>query len=201
MVIFVDQSVRLESNFDGDEQLRRIEKIGKISHGSETADDITGTKEFVRKLISWGHESVLEHVSITVDLTTSRGITHQLVRHRLASFLQESTRYVKYSDQITVVTPTSSMMESGLTCWRKAMEASEASYHHMLTLGAKPEVARGVLPTDLASRLIITANLREWRHIFRLRLSGAAHPDIRVLMKMILALFKEKIDVIFDEFD
>jgi thymidylate synthase (FAD) len=201
MVIFVDQSARIESEFDGESQLRRIERIAKISHASDPCSDISGTKEFVRKLIAWGHESVLEHVSITVDLTTSRGITHQLVRHRLASFLQESTRYVKYDDQIMVVRPTSMMEESCHVHWCKAMQNAESSYRRLLEMGAKPEVARGVLPTDLASRIVITANLREWRHILRLRLDEHAHPDIRVLMRMILQLFKENIDVIFDEFD
>jgi thymidylate synthase (FAD) len=199
MVIFTDQSVSIESEIDGNAQLRRIEKIAKISHGSAPCSTMEGTKEFISKLISWGHESVLEHASITVDITTSRGITHQLVRHRMASFLQESTRYVKYPE-ITVINP-SITLESGHVHWGKAMRDAENAYHRLLSMNIKPEVARGVLPTDLASRIIVTANLREWRHIFRLRLSEHAHPDMRKLMRMILRLFRERIDVVFDEFE
>ena len=196
MVHYIHQTVSIESPIDGPKELRRVEKIAKISHASPISTTIEDTEAFVKKLISWGHESVLEHTLITVEIVTSRGITHELVRHRHASFLQESTRYVKYNE-ISVIQSTF-LSENNLEMWKEAMESAAKSYKALLE-NNKPEIARSVLPTDLSARIFMTANLREWRLILKLRLGKEAHPDMRELMGMILSLFKKSISVVFDD--
>ena len=142
-------------------------------------------REFVRNLIKNKHETPLEFVQFTFGIFTDRGVSHELVRHRLASFQQESTRYVRFSKDdggIPVVVPASIAVGSAAyIVWREAMLACEEAYFNMLKLGCKPEIARSVLPTSLATHLWMSMNLREFRHFLTLRLSKKAHPDMRVL--------------------
>jgi thymidylate synthase (FAD) len=149
--------------------------------------------KFIAKLVERGHEAVLEHASATVLIITDRGITHEIVRHRLAAYCQESTRYCKYGDEICVIKPPVEMTDKQLATWEQSMWQAEFAYLSMLETGMSPQFARSVLPTCLKTEIAITANMREWRHILRLRLSEAAHPQIRTLMGSLLRMFKQTI--------
>jgi len=138
------------------------------------------------------HESPLEHASATLDLVCDRGIANELTRHRIASFSQRSTRYCREQNGIRVIRPLA-LAPDGLTvrqaelnwAWHRAMLDAEAAYERLLELGATPQEARAVLPTCLATKVRMTANLREWRHILRLREDKAAHPQMRELMALV----------------
>lgn len=189
--------VELASPFDEDDALKRIEAAGRTCYKSEDKITEDSAKRFVAALIRNGHDSVLEHVSVSFRITCDRGISHELVRHRLASYSQESTRYCHYDRGIAVIQPPG-LYEHKLAfaVWVGAMKTVEAAYFRLLDTGLKPEIARAVLPTCLKTELVMTANLREWRHFLKLRLSRRAHPQIRQIAYMIknqLGFFAEDI--------
>ena len=150
------------------------------------------------------HESVIEHFSVSVRFICDRGVTHEMVRHRLASFSQESTRYCNYSkgkfgSQITVIRPCFwKPGEEAYQRWFLACEQAEHYYFYLLNGGAKPQEARSVLPNSLKTEIVMTANLREWKTVFRQRTAPMAHPQMRQLMTPLLAEFKSLIPVIYD---
>lgn len=194
----------------GSEILKSIERAGRTCYKSE--DEITGvsSERFVEMLIKRGHHSVLEHECISVKFICDRGVSHELVRHRLAAFSQESTRYCNYSKekfgkQITFIDPffwphNSKGIKQGLRAtWYHHMNAIEKSYMAMIALGATPQQARSILPNSLKTEIVITANIREWRHIFSLRTSKAAHPQMRQIMCPLLKQVRLWYPVIFDD--
>lgn len=183
----------------GTEVLHRIEMAGRTAYKSEERATATSSEAFVKNLINRGHESVLEHVILSVRIICDRGVSHELVRHRIASFTQESTRYCRYGDEIVVIEPPG-MCAVNKDNWEKAMMGAEYSYLQMLKEGATPQIARSVLPNSLKTEIVMSANLREWRHFFRLRTSPAAHPQMREVAGMALDLFVRQIPIIFDEF-
>jgi thymidylate synthase (FAD) len=175
-----------------------IERAGRTCYKSEDKITPESAPKFVEMICKRQHESVLEHAVASFLLTTDRGITHEIVRHRLASYSQESTRYVNYykKGDIRVVKP----LDLNPACeaiWLTAMEAAEKGYYAMIEAGAKPEQARDVLPTCFATDIVITANFREWKHILRLRTSTAAHPKIRVIMGMVANILKTEAPSVF----
>lgn len=201
----IKPSARIVSSVDGDEILKRIEEYGRVCYKSEARITEDSAKRFVENLIKRGHESVLEHISVTVKFVCDRGVSHEIVRHRLASYSQESTRYCNYSkddfgSEITVIEPCFLVPGTeGYKLWEGACLVAEQMYFKMLDWGCTPEEARAVLPNSLKTELIMTANLREWRHFFKLRASKAAHPQMRELTVPLLGEFKEKIPVVFDD--
>jgi thymidylate synthase (FAD) len=148
--------------------------------------------KFIRSLLDKGHESVLEHASMTVHFVTDRGISHEIVRHRIASFSQESTRYCNYGNkggEIAVIQPMDCFSSQDQEEWVCALEESERTYLNLIAAGIAPQHARSVLPTCLKTEIIMTANMREWRHFFKLRFLGTAgkpHPQIVHLCKMLM---------------
>ncbi len=173
-----------------------LERIARVCYNSEErmrCDDCGDgscpkcaqrRQKFLGGLKDKRHDSVFEHAIATFKLTTDRGITHELVRHRLASYTQSSTRYIRYEDGVPVIPPLfNNAAEQGI--WRKAMQEAENAYMAMLSGGMPPQNARDVLPTCTAATLFVTANFREWRHILKLRLAPGAHPKIRLLAKLI----------------
>jgi thymidylate synthase (FAD) len=190
---------------DGAELVRTIELAGRTCYKSEDkiTDDSAG--RFVKMIIKSGHESVIEHSSASVRFVCDRGVTHELVRHRIAAFSQESTRYCNYSkekfgDEITVIRPL--FFKPGGPAyerWEQAMQDAETAYMELLQAGAKPEEARSVLPNSLKTEIVMTANLREWRHVFRLRCARRAHPQIREIMLPLLGEMHERIPAVFDD--
>ena len=203
----IKPSARIVSSVDGDEILKRIEEYGRVCYKSEDRITEDSAKRFVENLVKRGHESVLEHISVTVKFVCDRGVSHEIVRHRLASYSQESTRYCNYSKddfggEITVIEPCFLVpCTEGYKLWEGACLVAEQMYFKMLDWGCTPEEARAVLPNSLKTELVMTANLREWRHFFKLRTSKAAHPQMRELTVPLLGEFKEKIPVVFDDIE
>ena len=195
----IEPSAELYGEINSEEILRKLEVCGKVSRQSKLGD----SENFVRSIIKRGHESVLEHVSLTFKIVCDRAIMAELTRHRLASFTVESTRYVKY-DELEVIFPWRMWqgelvpLGAGLD-WQGAVEMAEAKYRRMIESGCPPEIARSVLPQCTATTIFMTANLREWRHVLKLRTDKAAHPQMRQIMNQILAVFKEKLPVIVED--
>lgn len=192
MIEVEQKAVLVQCSPEADKMLERIARVCYNSEDRMACDCADGycakcvarREKFLGGLKERRHDSVFEHAVATFMLTTDRGITHELVRHRLASYTQSSTRYIKYDEGLPVVRPlfTSAAEEEA---WRSAMEAAEIAYRNLLESGVPAQNARDVLPTCTAANLFMTANFREWRHILKLRLAKGAHPKIRVLAKLI----------------
>lgn len=201
----INASYHIETPIDGAEILKRIEKAGRTCYKSEDRITEESAKSFVRKLIERGHESVLEHASITVRFVCDRGVSHEIVRHRIASFSQESTRYCNYSNdrfgsELTFIKPCFFKEAKGAYCsWYNTMDFAECAYFDMLEDGCTPQEARSVLPNSTKTEVVMTANLREWRHFLKLRTAKAAHPQMRELTVPLLHELQERIPVIFDD--
>lgn len=202
----INPSVKLEDSIDGQEILKKIERIGRTCYKSEGNITEDSAERFVKSIIARGHESVLEHVSISVRVICDRGVSHEIVRHRIASYSQESTRYCNYSNdkfgnELTFIKPCyRKETDINFIEWKKNMKRIEGEYLWFINNGkATPQEARSILPNSLKTELVMTTNLREWRHFFKLRCDKAAHPQTREIANMILKEFKEKIPVIFDD--
>ncbi len=192
--------------FDGVEMMKRIEKAGKTCYKSEETITEKSYDGFIRMIIRRGHESVLEHEKITFRVICDRGVTHEIVRHRIASYSQESTRFCNYGNkEIEYIDITPFLKEewvnekgvSALRLWHEAMEIAEDYYKEMIRIGVPPELARSVLPNSLKTEIVITMNLRELRHFFKLRTAKTAHPQMREIMKPIFKEIKEKMPAVF----
>lgn len=170
------------------EVYRRIEEAGRTCYKSEDKMTSDSGRKFVAMLMKRGHETVIEHVSMSVRFVIDRGVSHELVRHRLCAYSQESTRYCNYSKdrhggELTFIRPLFwDHEELRYRIWEDAMRRAENGYLDLINDGAKPEEARSVLPNSLKTEIVTTANLREWRHIFKMRCSEQAHPQIRQVM-------------------
>ena len=192
----IDPSYIVIDKINGEEILKKIEKCGRVCYKSEDRITDDSCKKFVAGLIKSGHESVLEHVSITVKFIISRAIANEIVRHRLASYSQESTRYCNYKDGIQVVMPEVVVNQYA---YIDACQQAEDAYLELLNEENRPEIARGVLPNDLKTELIMTANLREWRHFFKMRCDYHAHPEMRRITRPLLKYLHALIPVVFDD--
>ena len=208
-----------------EEALKDIEIAGRTCYKSQdkiTDDSAIG---FSERLINRKHLPMIEFADVTVRFITDRGVTHELVRHRLCSFAQESTRYVNYKEGMEVILPVEfsevyasryvhkndciyvkgvkELQESNdnlkFVIWRNLMNSSESSYKDMLKLGCKPQLVRAVLPNSLKTEIVVKASLREWRHIFNMRCAKSAHPQIRALMLPLLDELSQRIPIIFDD--
>lgn len=202
----IEPYVILEDEINGQEIIKKIEKIGRVCYKSE--DNITedSAERFIRNIIDRGHESVLEHVSISVRVVCDRGVSHEIVRHRVASYSQESTRYCNYSnekfgDELTFIKPCYWDEDSdSMKLWEVTMGIIENTYQCLIKQQkATPEQARSILPNSLKTEIVITMNLREWRHFFKLRCAKAAHPQMKQVAYLILEQFQKEIPIIFDE--
>lgn len=196
---------QIVDNIDGQEVLKKIEACGRVCYKSEGRIKDGSAEKFVASIIQRGHEAVLEHVSVTVKFVVDRGVSHEIVRHRLASYCQESTRYCNYSkddfcSEITVIRP--SFLEEGTTAWNyweSNCHVAERSYFDMLAWGYTPQEARCVLPHSLKTEAVMTANLREWRTFFKLRTAVAAHPQMLEVTRPLLDKLKTLVPVVFDD--
>lgn len=189
----------------GTAMLANLELAGRTCYKSEERISEESARGFVRRLIASGHHSVIEHASISVRFVCDRGVTHELVRHRLAAYSQESTRYANYSQdkfggEITVIRPLFwAPGTSAYELWLNSMRQAEAAYLKLLLQGARPQEARSVLPNSLKTEIVMTANLREWRHVLNLRGSRASHPQMREIMLPLLSHFQAVVPVVFDD--
>ena len=205
----------------GIEELKHIEEIGRVCYKSEgkITEDGESAKKFVKMLIDRGHEAMIEHSSLSVKFVVDRGVSHELVRHRIASFAQESTRYVNYSlekfgneinvidirDGINLDNKMKNMDSDTISAimgeWCLAMEDAEKHYMKMIELGATPQIARSVLPNSTKTEITITANYREWRNFFKLRVPNTAHPQMREVTIPLLKELKRRLPIIFDDIE
>ena len=182
-----------------DEILQRMELAGRTCYKSTDRITPESARVFVQKLVKSHHEAMLEHASMTVRFTVDRGVTHEIVRHRIASFAQESTRYCNYSNdkfgnEIAVIKPIffeGDPSSEKFNEWYSAMLDAEKHYFRLLELRATPQEARTVLPNSLKAEIIVTANMREWRHFFSLRaaaVTGMPHPQ---MLEVSVPLFQQ----------
>jgi thymidylate synthase (FAD) len=199
MEIVKAHAVLLTEFADNEDPLRTLEYYGRVSYKSEDKITDDSAPRFVKMLLQHGHESVIEHVSATVKFVVDRGVSHEIVRHRIASFTQESTRYCNYKKKGVVMIEPPLPDEDARILWRKAVGVAEAIYLEMLDRGISPQIARSVLPNCLKTELIMTANLREWRHFFKLRTAKAAHPQMREVTIPLLEQFQRAFPVVFDD--
>lgn len=184
--------------------LERIEAAGRTAWMSGDKAGIGTAGRFVRGLIIKGHESVLEHVCMTVRMLTNIGVGREINRHRLASPTERSTRWCAYGGGVTFIRPVwwEDWSQGEQAIWEWQMAEAEKAYQKFIRLGATPEKARDVLPLATATEIVMTANLREWRHIFNLRAvgtTGRPHPQMQALMLDGLVQAYELIDVVFDD--
>jgi len=200
----LEQTATLEHHTP--EPLKTIEKAVRTCYKSDDKMNENGQPNlaFLKKIIRSGHESVIEHAYATVSIITDRGVSHELVRHRLAAYSQESTRYCNYGkdrfdNEIRVIRPVYfTEWDRAYFLWEKACMEAENIYMSMLEQGANAQEARAVLPNSLKTEIIMTANFREWKHIFNLRCAQAAHPQMRALMTNLRDQFRKEFPVIFD---
>ena len=188
---------------EGIDLLRKIEWCGRISHRSEEAQTDSSWEKFIRNVVlNHGDWSIVEHATVSVDAYMDRGITHEWVRHRLASYTQESTRFVNYEKKM----PPSFIKPVGLTeqqraRWEAAMSSCEDSYKLMIEARCTPQIARSVFPNGLASRIVTTSNLRNWRHFLLMRTCREAHPQMRQITIPLLREFQAKVPIIFEDIE
>ena len=186
---------------------QHIEKCGRTCYKSEDKITDGSAEKFVRNILKRGHEAVIEHASLTVRFTCDRGVSHEIVRHRLAAYCQESTRYCNYSKdgfggEITVIKPMSfDCSDSPYRIWKRSCENAETAYFDLLNEGCTPQEARSVLPNSLKTEVVMTADMREWRHFIRLRCAPAAHPDMRVVAGLLYDLLKSTYPVFFEDIE
>jgi thymidylate synthase (FAD) len=200
----IDAKVEIIDKLDGLEMLKKIELIGRTCYKSEDKITDDSCKQFVKNIIARGHESVLEHVNFSVRFTCDRGVSHEIVRHRIASYSQESTRYCNYAkaDEIVVIKPCFwQESDDNFKDWMSAMRMAESHYMRLIQNGATPQEARSALPNSLKTELVMTTNVREWRHFLKLRTSRAAHPQMREVAIMLLNMLVEIAPELFGDID
>ena len=200
----------------GIKELQFIEKAARTCYKSEDkiTEDGESAKALIKRLISSGHEAMLEHSSLSVKFVVDRGISHELVRHRLFSFAQESQRFCaynkdKFSNEITVIEPifyqaTEEHFKDAALIdryeeWAEACQEAEKSYFRLLKMGASAQEARNVLPNSTKTEIVVTGNYREWRNFFKLRVDKAAHPQMREVTRPLLAELQRRIPIVFDD--
>ena len=203
----VEASVELAGEIDAGRIMKHIELAGRVCYKSESNISDKSAEKFIANIIKSGHESVIEHVSLTFKIICDRGVTHEIVRHRLASYSQESTRYCNYSgdkfgNELTFIKPCFwSEDDENFLLWKQTLETIEKNYLTMIKNGAQPQQARSILPNSLKTEIFMTANLREWRHFLKLRCSKRAHPQMREVALQIHKILVEKLPIIFSDIE
>lgn len=182
-----------------------IEAAGRTCYKSEDKITPVSAVAFVDHINELGHHSVIEHAYATFRIITDRGITHEIVRHRLSSYSQESTRYCNYSkskfgNELTLLPP-SGMSDAEMEIWLRAAKQSEQNYNDMIAVGSPPQRARGVLLTNQKTEIVMTCNFREWLHFLKLRTAQAAHPDMRVVANMIGRILARECPPVFRAYE
>lgn len=204
-MIVIEPSFEILQEVDSWEILKRLERIGRVCYKSEGKITDTSCESFLSNIIARGHESVIEHEKLTVKFICDRGVSHELVRHRLASYSQESTRYCNYSkdrfgSELTFIKPCFWQEDSeAYRVWEQAMAEAERGYFRLLELGASPQEARSLLPNSLKTEIVATMDLREWRHFFKMRAAPAAHPQMRQIAGALLRDLQQRLPVIFGD--
>lgn len=183
-------------------RLRNIEAHARVSHLSEDRITLDSYDRFLRSItLSHGDFSVIEHEKATVEVVCDRGISHEWVRHRIGSYTQESTRFVNYAKQqggARFIAPPFKL-DTSKAKWAKFAELSELLYMELLSDGETPQLARSVFLTSTKTKLIVTYNLRTWRHFFIMRTCQEAHPQMKELTIPLLEAFQKRIPILFED--
>ncbi len=201
----IEPSVELVDDFDAAAVMKKLELAGRVCYKSEGNIKDDSAEKFIRGIIKRGHESVIEHAAISFKIICDRGVTHELVRHRLASYSQESTRFCdytagKFGGELTFIKPCFWREDDeNFKLWQETMAQLEKNYLKLRAGGARPEEARSILPNSLKTEIFVTMNLREWRHFLRLRTAKAAHPQMREVALKIYKILAEKLPAVFDD--
>ena len=201
----VIQPLVLVDYFDREQILKSIERKGRVCYKSEDRITEESASKFVKDIIRRGHESVIEHEKLSVGFTVDRGVSHEIVRHRIASYSQESTRYCNYSGgkfdkEITVIEPLFFQDDFvKYQRWYQAVSTTEDYYMYLIEAGARPEEARSVLPNSLKTEVEMTANFREWRHFFKVRAQKTAHPQMQQVAIPLLDFLQKKLPEVFGD--
>lgn len=201
----IEPTVELVDDFDAVAIMRKLERAGRVCYKSEGNIKDGSAEKFIRGIIKRGHESVIEHASVSFKIICDRGVTHELVRHRIASYSQESSRYCDYSagkfgGELTFIKPCFWREdEDNYRLWLSTMAQLEKNYLALRAGGARPEEARSILPNSLKTEIFVTMNLREWRHFLKLRTAAAAHPQMREVALKIYKILAEKLPAVFDD--
>ena len=201
----IEPSIELINAPSYETLLSTIETAGRVCYKSEDKIQEGSAEKFIAGIIKRGHEAVIEHGVITVKFICDRGVTHEIVRHRIASYCQESTRYCNYSQdkfggEITVIRPC--FLTEGTKkyeLWYHACDYAESAYFNMLIYGCTPQEARSVLPNSLKTEIVMTANIREWRHFIKLRTTEGAHPQMRQVACMLANKLAEMYPIFFSD--
>lgn len=205
----INPHVELESDYliSPELLLKHIEKVGRVCYKSEDKITHDSYKDFIKMIIDRGHESVLEHASLTFKITCDRGVSHELVRHRIASYSQESTRYCNYSlgkfdGDLTFVKPFFyDEASEPYRIWYRSMAEAEVAYMALLSMECKPQDARDLLPNSLKTELYVTMDMRSWRHFLKLRTSKNAHPQMREIALMIYDIFQSQFPILVSDIE
>ena len=201
----IEPAVELVDDFDAAAIMQKLERAGRVCYKSEGNIKADSAEKFIRGIIRRGHESVIEHAAVSFKIICDRGVTHELVRHRIASFSQESSRFCDYSagkfgGELTFIKPCFwSEGDENFRLWRETMATVEKNYLALRAAGARPEEARSILPNSLKTEIFVTMNLRELRHFLKLRTAPAAHPQMREVALKILDMMLEKLPAVFDD--
>jgi thymidylate synthase (FAD) len=199
--------VRPENTSAGIDLLRFIENMARISHRSEEKQTLDSWERFLHAVVlEHGDWSVVEHATATVLFRINRGVTHELVRHRLFSFTQESTRFVNgrksYPNGLEFIMPADVVPDSDAECdMRRSFTAAEEIYLRLLDQKVRPQEARAVLPNSLAATISVTGNLRNWRHFLLMRTTKETHPDFRQVTIPLLEEFKKRVPLFYDDIE
>lgn len=203
----INASYELITPIDGKVIIERIEKISRTCYKSEDKITQGSAEKLIKNIIARDHTAMLEHITFSVKFISSRGFHNENVRHRIASYAAESTRYCsydkgKFGSEITVVEPVRLRNKQGskdYEIWKNACLSCEKAYFDLLAEGWQAQDARGVLPLDLKNETVMTANLRSWRNFFKLRTAEDAHPAMKELARPLLTELKQKIPMVFDD--
>lgn len=203
----IEPSVELINAPSYETLMATIEAAGRTCYKSEDKITEGSAEKFIRGIIKRGHEAVIEHGSLSVRFICDRGVSHEIVRHRIAAYCQESTRYCNYANdqfngEITVIKPIFFGVDTPVyRIWKRCCETAEIAYLDLLNEGCSPQEARSVLPNSLKTEVVMTADIREWRHFIKLRNSPAAHPQMREVAGMLAVLFKDNYPVFFEDIE
>lgn len=205
----IEQYIELEDKISREDILKKIERAGRTCYKSENNIKEGSAERFMQNIIKSGHESVIEHLSISVRIITDRGVTHELVRHRIASYSQESSRYCHYSNdkfgnELTFIKPIFDKKHNinekdYFEQWESCMQQIENTYLNMSNKGVIPEYSRQILPSSIKTEIVVTMNLRAWRNFFKLRMSKNAHPQIRDIAFKIFNEFNKELPEVFED--
>ena len=219
----INPSVTLEDEIDSQRIMKKIERIGRVCYKSEGNINEESAEKFISNIINRNHVSVIEHESISVRIICDRGVTHEIVRHRVASYAQESQRYCnyskdKYDNQVSFIDikggidldlAMNSALNNGtlnkdkindiINEWEEACKDAEKHYLNLSKLGASPNIARSVLPNSVKTEINVRMDIREWRHFFSLRCEDVAHPQMREIAKPLLKEMAKRYPIFFKD--